>query len=464
MAEVNRKCILTVIILSLLFIFVPILWLIPLPFGYSIEFTVYYEDSMYFTNEPAVGIDISLDGEYYGTTDAFGMLEIRMADQENHTVSILYNGLVYEYLVEYGTEITPVDVLLETMSIEAEFRWNKVGEQDLVIGEQFELWYDRAGVFELVGVLTTNSSGMVLFDGLIMGEYKEYKIYFYLYKFIGIDYGVPVDLIVLTQTDVFKSVAILVEPITAMFDFDYENSAIFGVDYPVEGLEVVFARYDRDGTGHYWTDRYTAYTDAEGRIYFYNLATWQTPGWMFINNEYKLHWTYDGVYYEQIFSVGDDLDFYNELACKEVSATFNWNIAGLPVANNTDVWLTFTDGTHAPMEFMTDANGQLTITGLIMGNYSLESAVFETIQSTHTKVISQILIEPTKGKGILKLVQNKFISNFCFFYFLFLEIITLILKSYEPLVYLDFCLIRFLSFSFFNFANCTFSIKGGYKR
>ena len=474
MAEVNRKCILTVVILSLLFIFVPILWLIPLPFGYSIEFTVYYEDSTYFTGEYAEGIDILLDGEYYGTTDAFGMFEIRMPDKENHTMSILYNdGVIYEYLIEYGTEITQVDVSLQTKSLETEFRWN-FGSNDLVTGESVEIWYNRAGTFELIGTQTTSGSGIVLFDGLIMGEYKRYKRNFYLYKFIGIDYEIPVVLIELNQSTVFKSVDLLVEPVTVMFDFDYEDSAIFGVDYPVEGLttqlwvyQYDYYEYAPNYIVHYaWKLVGTQTTDAEGRTYFYNLETDEVYGeytaqvsmkW-FYSDEYKVTWSYDGVAYEQPIWAHVGEDFYNELACKEVQATFNWNVAGLPVANNTDVWLTFTDGTHAPLNFTTDANGQLTITGLIMGNYDLEGAVFASIQSAHTKVIPQILIEPTKGKGILKLVQNKFISNFYFFYFLFLEIITLILKSHEPLVYLDFCLLDFALYSFYILPTAQFNL------
>ena len=413
------------LVFCLLFVLVPILWLIPMPFGTSVEFTVYYEDSAYFTNEKAIGIDILLDGVYYGTTDAFGVLEIRMSDQENHTITIHYNGvLVYEYLVEYDTEINIVDVFLPTKSLEAEFTWNKVGEQDSVVGVSFELWYNRAGAFELVGTRTTDSLGMILFDGLIMGEYKECKMYFYSYKFVGIDYEIPVVLIEFNQTTAFKSIDLLVEPITVMFDFDYSDSLIFGTDYPIEGLtsqlwvyqfvEYIFA--DGSIPELYYTVVYdwvlisTQTTDVEGRTYFYNLEThavwgYNSPsgdhGWYY-SDEYKLTWSYDGVNSEQIFNVGDDLDFFNELSCKEVVATFNWDVDGYPLATNVDVFLNFLDGTHTPMMFTTDMNGQLTISGLIMGNYDLEGAVFECIQSQHSKVIPQILFEPTKGMGILK--------------------------------------------------------------
>lgn len=435
MAEVNHGkrnriiCISTAIILCLLFIFVPIIWLIPLPFGYSVEFTVYYEDSAYFVGEPAEGIEMLLDGVYYGTTDEFGMLEFGISDKENHTVSIFYNdGLIYKYLIEYGTEITQVDVFLQTMSLEAEFRWDKVGEQDVVIGESFELWFDRDGVFELVGTQTTNGLGIILFDGLIMGEYKRYMIVIYLYKFVGIDHEIPLVLIELNQSIAFKSVVLLVIPVTIMFDFDYEDSVIFGADYPIEGLSYTFQAWEAIGWDagqpiYGWVIKSTGFTDSEGRIYIYNLEAYTMTNPMnmqhhFTVTNFKTVWSYDGVASEQDYYAGDDLDFYYELACKEVQATFNWNVAGLPAANNTDVWLTFLDGTHAPMMFTTDANGQLTITGLIMGNYSLESAVFETIQSVHTTVIPQILIEPTKGKGVLKnwfKINSNF--NFCFFYF-----------------------------------------------
>jgi hypothetical protein len=407
------------LVFCLLFVLVPILWLIPMPFGNFVEFTVYYEDSAYFTNEKAVGIDILLDGAYYGTTDEFGMLEIRTPDQENHTITILYNGdVVYEYLMEYGSEINAVDVFLQTKSLESEFRWNKIEIQDLVIGVSFELWFNRAGVFELVGTKTTNSLGMILFDGLIMGEYKECKIYFYSYKFVGIDYEIPEVLIELNQTTAFKSIDLLVEPITVMFDFDYSDSLIFGNDYPIEELTAqlwVYQYVDYLFGGVYeavydWIPVSTQTTNTEGRIYFYNLeehAVWgftdmyANEGWYY-SSEYKLTWNYDGVVNEQIFLVGNDLDFFNELSCKEVLATFNWDADGYPLATNMDVVLTFLDGTHTPMTFTTDMNGQVIISGLIMGNYDLEGAIFESIQSTHSKVIPQILLEPTKGMGILK--------------------------------------------------------------
>lgn len=380
------------ILFCLLFVLVPILFLIPLSFGNLVEFTVYYEDSAYFTNERASGIDILLDGVYYGTTDEFGMLGIRTPDQENHTMSILYNeGVIFEYLIEYGTETNTADIFIETKSLESEFRWDKVDIQDLVKGKSFELWFDRAGVFELVGTKTTDSLGMILFDGLIMGEYK----------FVGIDYEIPEVLIEFNQTTAFKSVDFLVVPVTVMFDFDYSESGIFGVDYPIEGLEVVLYGYERSDE-YNWVVKDTLYTDDEGRVYFYNLKTWQASGWVYINNEYELRWTYDGVSYEQNFFVGDDLDFYYELACKEVSTTFNWDADGYPLATNVDVVLTFLDGTHTPMIFTTDMNGQVSISGLIMGNYDLDGAVFESIQSTHLKVIPSILLEPTKDRGVLK--------------------------------------------------------------
>jgi len=402
--ETKAKTIVLCILFCLLFVLVPILWLIPLSFGNLIEFTVYYEDSTYFTIERASGIDVLLDGVYYGTTDGFGVLEIRMPDQENHTMSILYNdGVVYEYLIEYGTEITTMDVFLETKSLESVFRWNTVGEQDLVIGEQFELWYNRAGVFELVGTQTTNSLGMVLFDGLIMGEYKGYKMYFYSYKFIGVNYEIPEDLIELNQSTAFLSEALLVEPITVMFDFEYMSSVIFGDDYPVEDLEYTFWRFyqygwDAGQPKWQWEIISTGYTDVDGRIYFYNLETFIGVDGA-VGNNYKITWNYDGVGSEQTFLVGDDLDYFYELACKEVSATFNWDAVGYPLAIDVDVVLTFLDGTHTPMVFTTDVNGQLTISGLIMGDYDLAGVVFATIQSEHSAVIPQILLEPTKDRG-----------------------------------------------------------------
>ena len=426
------------VIFCLLFVLVPILWLIPSSFGYSIEFTVYYEDSVYFTNEKAVGIDVLLDGIYYGTTDAFGVLEIGISDQENHTISILYNeGLIYTYLIEYGTETVLVDVFLETKSLEATFLWN-FDSQDLIIGEQFQLWIYKADVWQFVGTKTTDSLGMVLFGGLIMGEYKRHKIYFYLYKFVGVDYEIPLVLLELNQTTAFNSIELLVEPITTMFDFDYEDSAIFGVDYPVAGLEYTSWIYVRNyDTGemewHLWK---SGVTDVDGRIYYYNQAPVDSP---IRNNEvshgFKVMWNYDGVDYEQEFTAFADIDFYYNLTCKEVQATFNWNTSGYPLASYTDVIFTFLDGTHAPIEFTTDANGQLTISGLIMGDYDLEGLVFASIQSVHTNIIPQILIEPTRDEGVLKnLVQNKFKPNF-YFFLLFLKIfekkITLIISFRE---------------------------------
>lgn len=417
--EESKKSKFICILICLLFVLVPILWLIPLSFGNLVEFTVYYEDSAYFTNERASGIDILLDGVYYGTTDEFGMLEIRTPDKENHTMSILYNdGTVYEYFIEYGTEINTADIFIETKSLESEFRWNKLEIQDLVIGESVELWFNRAGVFELVGTKNTNSLGMVLFDGLIMGEYKECKFYFYSYKFVGIDYEIPEALIEFNQSTAFKSVELLVEPDTVMFDFDYSDSLIFGNDYPIENLiyslwsyQFDYYIYAPDYIAVYnWVLISTQTTDAEGRIYLYNLeevAIWGDinsagdMGWYYCN-EFEVRWSYDGIAYEQPILAGDDLDFFNELDNKEVSATFNWDADGYPLATNIDVVLTFLDGTHTPMIFTTDMNGQVSISGLIMGNYDLEGAVFESIQSTHLKVIPSILLEPTKDRGVLK--------------------------------------------------------------
>lgn len=441
------------LVFCFLFVLVPILWLIPLSFGNSVEFTVYYEDSAYFTNERAVGIDILLDGVYYGTTDEFGVLEIRTLDQENHTLSILYNdGVVYEYLIEYGTETVLVDVFLETKSIEATFSWN-FDSQDLIIGEQFELWIYKADVWQFVGTKTTDSLGMVLFDGLIIGKYK----------FIGVDFEIPVVLIELDQTTAFKSVDFLAEPITVMFDFDYSDSLIFGVDYPIEGLEYTFWRYEVvDATGSIpedielfwdWVEYGSGTTDVDGRLYFYNLETFERMfsnqvRWAWSSDQYKITWAYDGTTAEQIFYVGDDLDFFNELSCKEVIATFNWDSDGYPLATNMDVVLTFLDDTHTPMTFTTDMNGQLNISGLIMGNYDLEGFIFGCIQPTHSKVIPQILLEPTKDRGVLKFWFKK--HHVVMLFILFREVASGFLSFGRCVLHTYFALSNPLIFCYFS--------------
>lgn len=89
----------------------------------------------------------------------------------------------------------------------------------------------------------------------------------------------------------------------------------------------------------------------------YKTGNWQTSPSQKWGDRFMVKWSYDGVDYERIFVVDQDIDFLYEQTNKEVSATFNWNVDGYPVANNTGVWLTFLDGTHAPMMFTTDASG-----------------------------------------------------------------------------------------------------------
>ena len=123
-----------------------------------------------------------------------------------------------------------------------------------------------------------------------------------------------------------------------------------------------------------------------------------------------------------------------ELACKSVSTTFKWNVAGTPITSFVNVYLTFIDyPARAPMEFTTEANGQLTIDGLIMGNYSLEGIAFTEIQSTHLQTISQILLEPTIGKGCVK----KFGS---FYYY------SIPIESQVSWIFVFFALTFFLTF------------------
>jgi len=390
----------------------PLLWLLPLPIGISVEFNVVYEDSTYFTSEPAVGIDVLVDGVYYGTTDAFGKLYFKANDQDNHTLSIEYNdGLVYEYLIDYNSTIDLVNVVLETKGIDAVFRWD-YGSNDLAIGEQVELWYNNTGTFELLGTQTTDSLGMVSFVGLIMGEYK----------FVGVDHEIPEVIIGLNQSTASISKDLLMIPTTVMFDFDYADSAIFGTDVPVEGLQASLWGWEYDhwetGTGavYDWHLVDTIYTDADGRIYFYNIepTAYYDVGdkvWYY-GYEYKLTWNYDGNLNEQVFLVGQEADFNNELATKSVSATFKWDDVGTPVASFVTVYLSFTSFPGMePMVFETDVNGQLTIDGLLMGSYSLEGVAFTEVQGTHLQVIPQILLEPTIGRGSLKRFARSSLIN-----------------------------------------------------
>jgi len=136
---------------------------------------------------------------------------------DEHTLTILFGGVLYEYV--FNSSISEV-VTLATKSISALVMWDEIfiPAENTLVG----LLYFDGTSWILIEQATTDLSGQVLFNNLVMGEYMLCEA--------GDTIGVS---FIIDQPTITYTTDMNIVPDKTIIDIDYLQS-ILGDNHPVD--------------------------------------------------------------------------------------------------------------------------------------------------------------------------------------------------------------------------------------
>lgn len=365
-------CFLIVAIISFSFIFLPIYIFFQFPEDNSAEFIFEYDTpDLDFGTIDYSGIEYFIDGVPY-FTDASGIVHFVINDEELHTFSCLFGGVLYEYTFDASTQQY---VTLATKDISSIILYDTVFTlaDDVLV----DLYFHTGTEWILIETISTDLTGLASFTGLIMGSYLIVESGLF----------VEANIFALEQDTIIYTTGVLIPPKETVIDIEYLNT-IFGADYPVDLSTITFSLWIQ-GTAfdELLHSDGVAYNNAEGQIIIYNLYEVAVP------DLWHIEITYAGAI--QSFDIAYHTLTAIDLVAKSGEFEFLWSSDSAPVQNrNFELfWFDGVDWISAGM-YMTDVDGKIIIDSLlIIGQYKFDDYAIFTVVSSDVVVIEQFSVE-----------------------------------------------------------------------